>query len=116
VHRSVCSQTQERLAQLKAKGKGTSNQQNKDQTANQATGNKRKAQNDAELALAVPTVEETVQELKEEALQEREIEVDLQNLAPKKLDWDLEREVEAKLQKLERRTTITIAQIIRSCL
>jgi coiled-coil domain-containing protein 12 len=84
----------ERLAALKAK-KGND-------------GKKRKADS----ALAVPTVEETVEQLKHEA-EPKEIEVDLQNLAPKKVDWDLEREVESKLQKLERRTTIVIAQIIR---
>ncbi|CAG8525880.1 2515_t:CDS:2 [Paraglomus brasilianum] len=39
--------------------------------------------------------------------------IDLFNLAPRKPNWDLKRDVEKKLQKLERRTQASIAQLIR---
>ncbi|KAK6743490.1 hypothetical protein RB195_010635 [Necator americanus] len=39
--------------------------------------------------------------------------VDLSTLAPKKIDWDLKRDIEARLQKLERRTQKCIAELIR---
>ena len=38
---------------------------------------------------------------------------DLINLAPRKPDWDLKRDVAKKLEKLERRTQRAIAQLIR---
>ena len=38
---------------------------------------------------------------------------DLINLAPRKPDWDLKRDVAKKLEKLERRTQRVIAQLIR---
>lgn len=40
-------------------------------------------------------------------------EIDLQNLAPRKPDWDLKRDVAKKLEILERRTQRAIAEIIR---
>ncbi|XP_060562730.1 coiled-coil domain-containing protein 12-like [Ruditapes philippinarum] len=40
-------------------------------------------------------------------------EVDLVNLAPRKPDWDLKRDVAKKLEKLERRTQRAIAELIR---
>ncbi|RUS86922.1 hypothetical protein EGW08_005327 [Elysia chlorotica] len=40
-------------------------------------------------------------------------EVDLNNLAPRKPDWDLKRDVSKKLEKLERRTQRAIAELIR---
>lgn len=40
-------------------------------------------------------------------------EVDLINLAPRKPDWDLKRDVAKKIEKLERRTQRAIAEIIR---
>ncbi|ORX57609.1 mRNA splicing factor [Hesseltinella vesiculosa] len=40
-------------------------------------------------------------------------EVDLFNLAPKKANWDLRRDVEKKMQKLDRRTQRAILDIIR---
>ncbi|KJH48620.1 Cwf18 pre-mRNA splicing factor [Dictyocaulus viviparus] len=39
--------------------------------------------------------------------------VDLSTLAPKKIDWDLKRDIEKRLQKLERRTQKCIAELIR---
>jgi coiled-coil domain-containing protein 12 len=40
-------------------------------------------------------------------------EVDLVNLAPRKPDWDLKRDVAKKLEKLDRRTQRAIAELIR---
>ncbi|VDN02341.1 unnamed protein product [Thelazia callipaeda] len=39
--------------------------------------------------------------------------IDITTLAPRKIDWDLKRDVAAKLEKLERRTERAIAQLIR---
>ncbi|VDN17516.1 unnamed protein product, partial [Gongylonema pulchrum] len=39
--------------------------------------------------------------------------IDVKALAPRKVDWDLKRDVEEKLKKLERRTQRAIAQLIR---
>lgn len=38
---------------------------------------------------------------------------DISNLAPRKPDWDLKRDVAKKLEKLERRTQRAIAELIR---
>lgn len=40
-------------------------------------------------------------------------EIDIQNLAPRKPDWDLKRDVAKKLDILERRTQRAIAELIR---
>lgn len=40
-------------------------------------------------------------------------EIDLSNLAPRKPDWDLKRDINKKLEKLERRTQRAIAELIR---
>lgn len=40
-------------------------------------------------------------------------EIDIQNLAPRKPDWDLKRDVAKKLEILDRRTQRAIAEIIR---
>ncbi|TTF41814.1 Coiled-coil domain-containing protein 12 [Bagarius yarrelli] len=61
-----------------------------------------------------PTVEDKVQDQLEAANPEPIIEeVDLANLAPRKPDWDLKRDVAKKLDKLERRTQKAIAELIR---
>lgn len=39
--------------------------------------------------------------------------IDLANLAPRKPDWDLKRDIAKKLEKLERRTQRAIAELIR---
>ncbi|XP_050192866.1 coiled-coil domain-containing protein 12 [Myiozetetes cayanensis] len=60
------------------------------------------------------SVEDTVKEQLEAAKPEPIIdEVDLANLAPRKPDWDLKRDVSKKLEKLERRTQRAIAELIR---
>ncbi|XP_068001914.1 coiled-coil domain-containing protein 12 [Melanerpes formicivorus] len=59
-------------------------------------------------------VEEKVKEQLEAAKPEPIIdEVDLTNLAPRKPDWDLKRDVAKKLEKLEKRTQRAIAELIR---
>ncbi|KAI8141576.1 cwf18 pre-mRNA splicing factor-domain-containing protein [Fennellomyces sp. T-0311] len=63
------------------------------------------------------TVESETKDYTKKALaaaaeQEKE-EVDLFNLAPKKPNWDLKRDVEKKLEKLDRRTQRAILEIIR---
>lgn len=40
-------------------------------------------------------------------------EIDIQNLAPRKPDWDLKRDVSKKLEVLERKTQRAIAELIR---
>lgn len=40
-------------------------------------------------------------------------EIDIQNLAPRKPDWDLKRDVSKKLERLDRRTQRAIAELIR---
>uniref|UniRef100_A0A182T8P3 Cwf18 pre-mRNA splicing factor n=1 Tax=Anopheles maculatus TaxID=74869 RepID=A0A182T8P3_9DIPT len=40
-------------------------------------------------------------------------EIDIANLAPRKPDWDLKRDVSKKLEKLERKTQKAIAELIR---
>lgn len=40
-------------------------------------------------------------------------EIDLTNLAPRKPDWDLKRDIAKKLEKLDRRTQRAIAELIR---
>ncbi|KAL4002506.1 cwf18 pre-mRNA splicing factor family protein [Acanthocheilonema viteae] len=39
--------------------------------------------------------------------------IDITTLAPRKIDWDLKRDVAERLEKLERRTERAIAQLIR---
>ncbi|XP_040211165.1 coiled-coil domain-containing protein 12 [Rana temporaria] len=59
-------------------------------------------------------VEEKVKDQLEAAKPEPIIEeVDLTNLAPRKPDWDLKRDVAKKLEKLEKRTQRAIAELIR---
>ncbi|XP_002740668.1 coiled-coil domain-containing protein 12-like [Saccoglossus kowalevskii] len=59
-------------------------------------------------------VEEHIKDQLEAAKPEPVVEeVDLMNLAPRKPDWDLKRDVSKKLEKLERRTQRAIAELIR---
>ncbi|CAN9514281.1 unnamed protein product [Ophioblennius macclurei] len=60
------------------------------------------------------SVEDKVKDQLEAANPEPIIEeVDLVNLAPRKPDWDLKRDVAKKLEKLKRRTQRAIAELIR---
>ncbi|GAX82473.1 hypothetical protein CEUSTIGMA_g9900.t1 [Chlamydomonas eustigma] len=57
-----------------------------------------------------PKFEEPAVDKKEEVLQEDV----LVNVAPKKANWDLKRDVEKKLEKLERRTQRAILEIMQA--
>ncbi|XP_078072019.1 coiled-coil domain-containing protein 12 [Mustelus asterias] len=60
------------------------------------------------------SVEEKVKDQLEAGKPEPIIEeVDLMNLAPRKPDWDLKRDVAKKLERLEKRTQRAIAELIR---
>merc|ERR1711990_1216452 len=59
-------------------------------------------------------IEEKIQDLLEAGHQTTMIEeLDIINLAPRKPDWDLKRDIAKKLEKLERRTARAIGEIIR---
>ncbi|CAG8503496.1 7926_t:CDS:2 [Paraglomus occultum] len=64
--------------------------------------------------------DDTVEKTAEQIIKKIEVEeettkedVDLFNLAPKNPNWDLRRDVENRLKRLERRTQASIAQLIR---
>jgi len=63
------------------------------------------------------TVELETKNITKEALEEAERmqkeEIDLFSLAPKRANWDLKRDVEKKLERLDKRTQRAIADIIR---
>ncbi|KIJ35756.1 hypothetical protein M422DRAFT_51369 [Sphaerobolus stellatus SS14] len=63
------------------------------------------------------TVEKTVEGLAEKIIAEeaerRQQELDLLNIAPKRPNWDLKREMERKLAKLDRKTSEAIHTLIR---
>jgi len=54
-------------------------------------------------------VQDSVQKSKEVILED----LDFMNLAPRKPDWDLKRDIAKKLEKLEKRTSRAIGEIIR---
>jgi coiled-coil domain-containing protein 12 len=62
------------------------------------------------------TVENRALKIKEEAQAEEQRmagDLDLENLAPKKRNWDLKRDLAKKLEKLDQLTKIAMADIIR---
>ncbi|KAI9026885.1 WD40-repeat-containing domain protein [Hyaloraphidium curvatum] len=64
----------------------------------------------------VRTLEAEVESFAKEALDKdtgKKTEVDLLDLAPRKPNWDLKRDLDRKLAKLERRTDLAIAELIR---
>ncbi|ORX92333.1 mRNA splicing factor [Basidiobolus meristosporus CBS 931.73] len=65
----------------------------------------------------IETVEKQVDGLTEAVLEEEQKkmkeELDLANLAPKKPNWDLKRDVEKQLNRLEKKTKASIAELIR---
>ncbi|KAG4107468.1 cwf18 pre-mRNA splicing factor-domain-containing protein [Neocallimastix lanati (nom. inval.)] len=61
------------------------------------------------------TVESVVEKYVKETLnkeKEKTSEINLQDLAPKKPNWDFKRDLEKKLEKLEKKTQICINEII----
>ncbi|KAL1922274.1 uncharacterized protein VTP21DRAFT_9813 [Calcarisporiella thermophila] len=63
------------------------------------------------------TVEKEVAHIPAETLQKEEenraADVDIFNLAPRKPNWDLKRDVDKKLKRLEKKTQNSIAELIR---
>jgi len=70
-----------------------------------------------DLALPEPEIEEITDKVKNELDNEDKGVVmeslDFTNLAPRKPDWDLKRDIAPKLAKLEKRTQKAIAELIR---
>ncbi|CAL2042259.1 unnamed protein product [Caenorhabditis brenneri] len=65
-------------------------------------------------AIDLDVVQREITDHLKDVLHEKAIDsVDLAMLAPKKIDWDLKRDIESKLQKLERKTQKAVATIIR---
>jgi coiled-coil domain-containing protein 12 len=65
---------------------------------------------------ASDTVEKRAQEISEKVVEEeaqKSKELDLTNLKPKKPNWDLKRDLEKKLEKLEKSTLLQISNLIR---
>jgi coiled-coil domain-containing protein 12 len=56
---------------------------------------------------------EIAEEIKEKVDQLVPEEVDITSLIPKKVDWDLKRNIEAKMEKLERITEKKINELIK---
>ncbi|KAI8067082.1 mRNA splicing factor [Gongronella butleri] len=67
---------------------------------------------DIKMTAETATADIPTETLKEAAEKETE-EVDLFNLAPKKANWDLRRDVEKKMRRLDRRTQRAILDLIR---
>ncbi|XP_023341387.1 coiled-coil domain-containing protein 12-like, partial [Eurytemora carolleeae] len=63
----------------------------------------------AEPANVEEVVRETIESAKGTILED----LDFMNLAPRKPDWDLKRDIAKKLEKLEKRTSRAIGEIIR---
>jgi len=64
----------------------------------------------------ISTVEGEVEEFERNAAKELpavDEELDLADLAPKKPNWDLKRDLEAKLEKLEEATLSAISELVR---
>ena len=66
------------------------------------------------------TVEKAVEGLAEQIIQEdeakRQEELDLFNIQPRRANWDLKRDMNARMGRLERRTNEAIAAIFRAYL
>ncbi|EPB87798.1 hypothetical protein HMPREF1544_05458 [Mucor circinelloides 1006PhL] len=117
----------ERLAAIRKRKLGNAAQN--DRTSDEAekalkfrsyTPNDEKLQQHVDIAKPTDignTLETETKDFTKEALaqaaEKQKEEVDLFNLAPKKPNWDLKRDVEKKLERLDRRTQRAIYEIIR---
>jgi hypothetical protein len=63
---------------------------------------------------ATDLVEKVVQAQEEDAKTEDESDDELLNLAPKRANWDMERDIAPMLRKLEKRTQHAIVEILRT--
>ncbi|KAF5389830.1 hypothetical protein D9757_003586 [Collybiopsis confluens] len=105
-----------RLLALKARKEGSSGQgiiKNRNFDPESRTLKKHTANEDVEM----DTVEKNVEGLAEQVIREdeekRAEELNVFNIAPKRPNWDLKRETDKKLAKLERRTQEAIHTLIR---
>ncbi|ORX50325.1 hypothetical protein BCR36DRAFT_412348 [Piromyces finnis] len=95
------------LLELKKKYKNSNNKRQRDESGI--------IDNNEEIVNEI-TVENIVEKYTKETLDKEKAqsnEINLQNLAPKKPNWDLKRDLEKKLEKLEKKTQICINEIIR---
>lgn len=64
--------------------------------------------------LKLPDVSEIVKDQLEDMQEPLEVkDIDISNLAPRKVDFDLKRAINKKLQKLEKKTQKAISELIR---
>lgn len=64
--------------------------------------------------LKLPDVGESVKEQLDDMKEPLEVkDIDISNLAPRKVDFDLKRAINKKLQKLEKKTQKAISELIR---
>jgi coiled-coil domain-containing protein 12 len=102
---------------LKAKATGTTpTDQRAEEPEPEPESRKRAASTDIETDGNGQTLEEQAAAFAKDALAtdtSHKAAVDLIDLAPRKPNWDLKRDLDIKLAKLERRTDLAIAMIIR---
>jgi len=112
----------ERLAALRNKSKAAGANPSENAGSNQLPkpvfrSYKPETQELEEAVLPAGRTSEVVDHVQDELSKEKEgvvvNELDFMNLAPRKPDWDLKRDVASKLDKLERRTQKAIAELIR---
>ncbi|ETN60008.1 coiled-coil domain-containing protein 12 [Anopheles darlingi] len=103
----------ERLQHLKRKQKADSEESpatEKSIPKNYQSENISKTSIDDDRAIVESQVSHQLEMMKTQIVIE---EIDIANLAPRKPDWDLKRDVTKKLERLERRTQKSIAELIR---
>jgi len=109
----------ERLAALRASKSKKQSGQDKEEKLPTPAFRSYKPVNDSlqEFVQPEPEIGEITDKVAEELKNENEGVVmeslDFTNLAPRKPDWDLKRDIAPKLEKLERRTQKAIAELIR---
>uniref|UniRef100_A0A336KK58 CSON011392 protein n=1 Tax=Culicoides sonorensis TaxID=179676 RepID=A0A336KK58_CULSO len=99
----------ERLAQLKRKAENSEKPIFRNYKPDNEEALKQVAET-VEIGSVEKQVEEQIEAMKQPIVVD---EIDISNLAPRKIDWDLKRDVAKKLQVLERRTQKAIAELIR---
>jgi len=112
-------QRKERLAALRAakEKKGDGSSETKSLPAPLFRSYKPADESLKDLVLPDAEIEEVADKVKEELDNENKgvelDKLDFSNLAPRKVDWDLKRDIAPKLDKLEKRTQKAIAELIR---
>lgn len=81
---------------------------------NNQQGQEEQEEEEEERITVETLVKSTVQEtLDQDAMLNAGDSLNLKQLAPKKIDWDLKRALEKPLEKLERKTRVAMAELIR---